>query len=45
MKHYICKGECEGVSDKPGVCNTKDCSLYKKPLVECNCEDGEHNED
>ena len=44
MKHYICKGECEGVSEKPCNCGDKNCSLYKKPLVECDCEDGKHSD-
>ena len=44
MKHYVCKGECNGVSDKPGVCNSESCSKYKHPLVKCNCKDGEHLE-
>jgi hypothetical protein len=42
MKHFICTGGCEGVSDKPGTCQAKDCPDYGKPLKECDCEDGEH---
>jgi len=43
MKHYICTGGCEGVSDKPGLCQTEDCPKFEQPLDECNCEDGRHN--
>ncbi|MBI4079618.1 hypothetical protein HY414_00075 [Candidatus Kaiserbacteria bacterium] len=42
-KHYICTGGCEGVSDKPGVCQAEDCPKHGQPLDECNCEDGRHN--
>ncbi|HEY4509411.1 MAG TPA: hypothetical protein VJC15_00275 [Candidatus Paceibacterota bacterium] len=42
-KHYICTGGCEGISDKPGVCQTEGCADEGKPLKECNCEDGLHN--
>ncbi|MBI4130150.1 hypothetical protein HY468_02440 [Candidatus Roizmanbacteria bacterium] len=43
MKHYICTGECGGVSDTPGTCQAESCSLHGQPLVECDCEDGEHD--
>ncbi|MDP3941643.1 MAG: hypothetical protein Q8Q49_05035 [bacterium] len=42
MKHYICTGECEGVSDKPGTCQAESCSKFHQPLIECNCTDGKH---
>jgi len=42
MLHYICKGGCKGVSDKPGVCQAEDCSNHKHQLEECVCEDGKH---
>ncbi|MFA6365441.1 MAG: hypothetical protein WCW78_03510 [Candidatus Paceibacterota bacterium] len=42
MKHYICTGGCGGVSDKPGVCQTKICPKHGKPLEECDCTDGKH---
>jgi hypothetical protein len=44
MKHFICTGECEGVSDQPGTCQSKECSLHNQPLVECKCTDGKHKE-
>lgn len=44
MTHYICKGECKGVSEKPVSCGDKECSLHDHPLTECNCSDGEHKE-
>ena len=42
QKHYICLGDCEGVSDKPGVCEAVQCENYQHPLVECDCTDGAH---
>ncbi len=42
QKHYICLGECKGVSEKPGKCNDKKCSMHMKELVECNCSNEEH---
>ena len=41
-KHYICLGECEGISNTPGVCKATDCNRYNEKLVECNCADGDH---
>jgi hypothetical protein len=42
MKHYICTGECEGVSEKPGVCQAPNCSRHNQPLVECECQKEDH---
>jgi len=42
MPHYICKGGCKGVSDKPGVCQTDDCANHNHRLEECDCVDGKH---
>ncbi len=42
MKHYICTGECHGMSDKPGVCQAEVCEKKSQPLTECNCEGGQH---
>ena len=44
MTHYICTGGCGGVSDKPGRCQDPNCPKHGKPLDECNCGDGEHEE-
>ncbi|MEX1112469.1 MAG: hypothetical protein WEC84_03325 [Candidatus Andersenbacteria bacterium] len=41
MTHYICP-VCHGVSDKPKVCETPNCSHQGKDLVECSCQDGKH---
>jgi hypothetical protein len=41
-EHYICLGECEGVSNTPGTCQAKDCNHYGESLVACGCEDGDH---
>ncbi len=45
MTHYVCKGECKGVSEAPVSCGAESCSLHNHPLVECNCEDGSHKEE
>ena len=42
MKHYICTGGCEGVSDKPGTCGATTCPKHGKPLTECDCADAKH---
>jgi hypothetical protein len=44
MKHYICTGGCEGVSEKPGTCQAIACPKFNKPLIECECADGKHEE-
>ncbi len=42
MPHYICTGTCKGVSEKPGVCQAKECLKHEKPLESCDCSDGKH---
>ena len=42
MVHYICEGECKGVSDIPGSCQDQECSKHKESLKECNCNDSNH---
>lgn len=44
MEHYICRGGCEGVSEKPGTCNAEGCPNYQKPLEKCACEDQKHGD-
>ncbi len=44
MSHHVCKGGCAGVSDTPGVCQAGDCADNGKPLVACDCVDGQHGE-
>ncbi len=44
MKHYVCVGECRGVSNVPKTCGALGCHKYGHPLVECECEDRKHNE-
>lgn len=44
-KHYVCKGECGGESDYSKKCGTKECSLYQRDLVECDCTDGKHHKE
>lgn len=43
-KHFVCNGECNGVAEMPGVCNSATCSKGNHPLIECRCEDGKHTE-
>ncbi len=40
--HFICRGVCHGVSEKPGVCGDGGCSKKGEPLEKCMCPDGEH---
>ncbi len=44
MTHYICTGECNGISEQPGMCQAIDCSKHDEPLVTCECTDDQHNE-
>jgi len=44
MKHYVCTGGCQGVSDNPGTCQMATCPKHGLPLLECNCADGKHKE-
>ena len=44
MTHYVCRGECAGVSDAPGVCQAEDCARSKEALEACDCEDGSHGD-
>lgn len=41
--HYICTGDCKGVSDKPGNCQTASCPRFNQPLIACECTNGKHN--
>lgn len=43
--HFICKGECKGMSANPGTCQTYGCSMYNKPLTACKCVDWQHAEE
>lgn len=44
MKHYVCKGECGGVSEEKKKCSADGCSMYGQELEECNCIDGRHHD-
>lgn len=44
MSHYVCTGGCGGVSPVPGACQANGCPKHEHPLIECDCEDGEHKE-
>jgi hypothetical protein len=38
MASYICKGDCDGVSEVSGVCEKEGCSHFGQQLVECDCD-------
>jgi len=40
--HYVCTGECGGVSAHPGTCQAESCSMHGQPLKECSCDAPEH---
>ena len=42
MVHFVCSGECSGVSETPMACGMKDCSKYNHPLIKCDCADNSH---
>lgn len=42
MKHFYCKGGCNGLSDQEGVCQATECADHGQTLHECNCEDNKH---
>ena len=45
MSHYVCTGDCKGVTDKPNAtCQAQDCNKHAHPLTECNCTDNMHKE-
>ena len=44
-EHFICKGECKAISEKPGICTTEECSRKDQALELCVCEDNKHNEE
>ena len=42
--HYVCLGDCQGVSKYIGVCQTPDCMEYDHDFVQCDCKDGKHKD-
>jgi len=44
MKHNICNGECDGVSEESGVCRTENCTMRDEPLKECLCPSKENHQ-
>lgn len=42
--HFVCRGLCGSESSTPGICPTGDCVKNGKPLIECKCSDGQHQE-
>lgn len=45
MTHFVCKGECNGQSDQPGLCQDPICSQNGSPLTPCDCEDNMHGKE
>ncbi len=45
LRHYICPGDCEGVSEKPGVCQAENCEKHGEALEECSCQNGAHHKE
>lgn len=43
--HFVCRGECGGVSKTPGSCKAEECSKKGLPLDPCHCTDGSHEKD
>lgn len=41
MFHYVCS-HCSYISQKPDYCQTEGCLKKGHPLIECNCENNEH---
>ena len=41
-EHFICTGECHGVSPVSGTCQTESCSEFAEPLQSCHCDEPEH---
>jgi hypothetical protein len=44
MSHYVCTGDCQTVSDVPGVCNADYCGKNGQAMTICGCEDNEHED-
>lgn len=42
MKHFICRGGCNGESNDEGMCEADGCDSQWEMLEECDCEDGKH---
>ncbi len=40
--HFICSGECQGVSPVAKVCESENCSQQGEALVACDCLDNQH---
>ena len=42
MVHFVCNGDCKGVSETPLNCGMKNCSKNNIKLKACFCEDNNH---
>lgn len=45
MQHFICEGECKGVSDTPTTCGSGICTKKGHEFMTCDCEDGLHGKE
>jgi len=43
MTHYAC-GECNGVSETEGVCQTEGCASNGARLMACDCNNPSHGQ-
>ena len=39
MDHYFCSGSCNGISNKPGTCQTTSCEKKGEPLTCCDADE------
>jgi hypothetical protein len=44
MSHFVCTGECGGVSESPKSCEGENCTKKGNPMVECNCGSDDHGQ-
>jgi hypothetical protein len=42
MTHFVCTGECGGISDHAKVCEGENCTKKDHPMNECSCGDEKH---
>lgn len=47
MPHFVCKGECNGLSEEPGLCQADmtTCTKAGTPLDPCSCDDNMHGKE
>ena len=43
--HYVCEGDCGGVAEDEGNCQSEGCSKHGEALAGCECEDKNHGKE